>query len=59
MKRTQRWLALLLTLAMALTLVPPVLAAEEVQTEPVAVEAVDAEGAEPVEEAAEEAAEQA
>ena len=34
---------------------PPVLAAEEVQTEPVAVEAVDAEGAEPVEEAAEEA----
>lgn len=57
MKRTQRWLALLLTLAMALTLVPPVLAAEEVQTEPVAVEAVDAEGAEPVEEAAEEAEE--
>ena len=57
MKRTQRWIALLLTLAMALTLVPPVLAAEEVQTEPVAVEAVDAEGAEPVEEAAEEAEE--
>ena len=59
MKRTQRWIALLLTLAMALTLVPPVLAAEEVQTEPVAVEAVDAEGAEPVEEPIEEAAEEA
>ena len=59
MKRTQRWIALLLTLAMALTLVPPVLAAEEVQTEPVAVEAVDAEGAGSAAEAAEAVAPQA